>query len=145
PGPLWIVAEQGIGPALVHYFVRWRVEGEVTMGEWPAASAFDDGPTRRYGLRIPDLPPRTRGLVPGTPGITAFAPAGPGVAVEPGHRHPVSLRACPVFDPAGLVLIRGRGEEPWVLDRIPPLGDLRAFARVQLRGEDAAIAAVATG
>ena len=27
------------------------------------------------------------------------------------------LRACPVFDPGGLVLIRGRGDEPWALPR----------------------------
>jgi hypothetical protein len=144
-GPLWLAAEQGVGPALVHYFVRWRVEGEVTVAEWPPASAFDDGPTRRYVFRVPDLPKRMRGLVRGTPGITAFLPAGGGIAVEIGHRHPVNLRACPVFDPEGLVLLRGRGDEPWVLERVPPLGDIRAFARVELRGEDAMAATTAIG
>ena len=142
-GALWVVAEQGVGPALVHYLVRWRVEGDVTMAEWPPASAFDDGPTRRYVLRVPELPPRMRGLVKGTPGITAFAPAGAGIAVEIGYRHPVSLRACPVFDAEGLVLLRGRGDEPWALERVPPLGELKAFARVELRGENTRVAAVA--
>ena len=142
-GPRWVVAEQGLGPALVHYLVRSRVEGEVTVGEWPPASAFEEEPVRRYVLRIPDLPERMRPLVRDTPGITAFLPAGPGIAVQIGYRHPVSLRACPVFDPNGLVLLRGGGAEPWSLPRVPPLGDLRAFARVELRGEGSRVLSIA--
>jgi hypothetical protein len=72
------------------------------------------------------------------PGLTTFLPAGPGVAVEMGYRHPVALRACPVFDASGLVLIRGRGDEPWTLDKTPQMGDLRAFARVELRSGEGA-------
>jgi hypothetical protein len=136
-GPRFLVAEQGLGPALIHYFVRSRVEGEVAVGEWPPASAFDEGPVRRYIMKIPDLPLRMRPLMYGTPGITTFLPVGAGVAVEIGYRHPVQLRACPIFDPNGLVLLRGRGDEPWALDRLPQMGDLRAFARVELRSEDA--------
>ncbi|HVJ91636.1 MAG TPA: hypothetical protein VM580_17660 [Labilithrix sp.] len=137
-GPRYIVAEQGLGPALIHYFVRSRVEGEVAVGEWPPESAFDEGPVRRYILRIPELPKRMRSLMAKTPGITTFLPAGPGVAVEMGYRHPVALRACPVFDAHGLVLLRGRGDEPWTLERMPQMGDLRAFARVELRSETGA-------
>jgi hypothetical protein len=133
-GPRILVAEQGLGPALIHYFVRSRVEGEVAVGEWPPDSAFDEGPVRRYIMRIPELPKRMRPLMAKTPGITMFLPAGPGVAVEMGYRHPVALRACPVFDPNGLVLLRGRGDEPWNLEKTPQMGDLRAFARVELRG-----------
>ncbi len=136
-GLRYIVAEQGLGPALVHYFVRSRVEADVCVGEWPPASAFDDGPTRRTILRVPELPPRMRALMRDTPGITSFLPAGPGVAVEIGFRHPVELRACPVFDPNGLVLLRGRGDEAWSLDRLPQMGAVSAFARVELRPEDA--------
>src|SRR5579862_8853776 len=62
-GPRFIVAEQGLGPALIHYFVRSRVEGEVAVGEWPPDSAFDEGPVRRYVMRIPDLPKRMRPLM----------------------------------------------------------------------------------
>jgi hypothetical protein len=32
--------------------------------------------------------------------------------------------------------MRGRGDEPWALERLPAMGDLRAFARVELRGAD---------
>jgi hypothetical protein len=135
-GPRVIVAEQGLGAALIHYFVRSRVDGEVASCEWPPASAFDEGPVRRYVMRIPDLPARMRPLMNATPGITCFLPVSPGAAVEIGYRHPVSLRACPVFDANGLVLIRGRGEDPLVLDKMPMMGDLRAFARVELRESD---------
>ncbi|MCA9584988.1 MAG: hypothetical protein KC657_06495 [Myxococcales bacterium] len=144
-GPRILVAEQGLGPALIHYFVRSRVEGEVSVGEWPPESAFDEGPVRRYILRIPELPKRMHPLMRGTPGITSFLPSGPGVAVELGYRHPVALRACPVFDPGGLVLIRGDGKEPWTLDKTPQMGDLRAFARVELRGDTSAESLAATG
>ncbi len=141
-GPRFIVAEQGLGPALIHYFVRSRVDGEIAVGEWPPDSSFDEGPVRRTIMRIPDLPARMRPLMRLTPGITSFLPAGPGVGVEVGYRHPVMLRACPVFDAGGLVLLRGRGDEPWLLDKLPTMGDLRAFARVELRGEHAPLASV---
>jgi hypothetical protein len=80
-----------------------------------------------------------------TPGLTTFVPAGPGVAVEIGYRHPVQLRACPVFDAGGLVLVRGGGAEPWTLPRLPAFGDLRAFARIELREGEPKITSVARG
>ncbi len=136
-GLRYIVAEQGLGAALIHYFVRSRVEADVCVGEWPPESAFDDGPTRRTILRVPELPARMRALMHDTPGLTSFLPAGPGVAVEIGYRHPIELRACPLFDPNGLVLLRGNGAEPWSLDRLPQMGAASAFARVELRPDDA--------
>jgi hypothetical protein len=144
PGPRWLVAEKGLGPALIHYFVRSRVDGEVTVGEWPPTSSFDEGPVQRYVLRVPDLPKRMYALMRSTPGITTFLPVGPGVAVEIGYRHPVALRACPVFDAGGLVLLRGRGSEPWALEHLPRMGDLRAFARVELRDDAAGSVALST-
>jgi hypothetical protein len=142
-GARFIIAEQGLGPALIHYFVRSRVEGDVAVGEWPPESAFDDGPVRRYVMRIPELPKRMRPLMGSTPGITMFLPTAPGVAVEMGYRHPVALRACPVFDPNGLVLLRGRGDAPWTLEKMPQMGDLRAFAKVELRNEQSPTALAA--
>jgi hypothetical protein len=143
PGPRLLVAERGLGAALIHYLARSRVDGEVTVGEWPPASAFEEGPVLRYVMRIPDLPERMHSLLRTTPGITTFLPVGPGVAVEIGYRHPVHLRACPVFDPNGLVLHRGRGDEPWSLERLPQMGDLRAFARIELRGDATSAVSVA--
>jgi hypothetical protein len=136
-----LIAEQGLGPALVNYFVRSHVEGDVCVVEWPPPSAFD-APIRRWFIRIPELPDRMRELVHSTPGISCFVPAGQGAAVEAGYRHPIDLRACPVFDAAGLVLLRGRGGEPWVIERLPPVGPISAFARVELRaeGEEALVA-----
>jgi hypothetical protein len=132
-GLRYLVAEPGLGPALVHYFVRSKVDGDACVVEWPPPSAFTDAPVRRWLLRVPELPDRMRSLVHETPGITSFLPAGPGVAVEAGFRHPIDLRACPLFDPAGLVLLRGRGDEPWVIDRLPPMGAFTSLSRVELR------------
>jgi hypothetical protein len=134
--PRFLVAEQGLGPALMHYLVRSRVEGEVCVAEWPRESSFDDAPVRRWLFRIQDLPQRMRPLFESTPGITSFVTAGPGVAVEAGFRHPVELRACPLFDPVGLVLIRGRGAEPWMVERLPLMGAIAAFARVDVLATD---------
>ncbi len=145
PGLRYVVAEEGLGPALIHYLVRSQVDGEVTMGEWPPESAFEEMPVRRYVMRVPDLPLRMRRLMRETPGLVTFIPSGPGVAVEVGYRHPVQLRACPVFDPAGLVLVRGRGDEPWVLPRLPAMGDLRSFARIELREGTESPTTVASG
>jgi len=135
-GPRVVVAEHGLGPALVQYLVRSRVCGEVGVVEWPPESALDDAPVRRWLLRVPDLPARMRPLLHATPGVTCFVPAGAGAAVEAGFRHPVELRACPVFDAAGLVLFRGGARDPWVIDRPPVLAALDAFARVELRSAD---------
>lgn len=134
PGARVIVAEQGLGDALIHYFVRSRVDGDVCVVEWPPASAFDDAPIRRTVVRLPELPARMRPLLYKTPGLVTFVPAGPGVAVEVGYRHPVELRACPVFDASGLMLLRHEGE-PWTIGKFPASGPLGAFARVELREE----------
>jgi len=142
PGQRILVAEPGLGPALVQYLARSRVEADVGVAEWPPESAFDDAPVRRWIFRVAELPARMHGLVHGTPGITCFVPVGPGVAVEAGYRHPVELRACPVFDPAGLILLRGRGDEAWSIPKLPPMGAVSVFGHVELRtgGNDAAVA-----
>jgi hypothetical protein len=131
-GLRFIVAEQGLGPALIHYFVRSQVEAEVGIAEWPPESAFDEGPQRRYLFKVPNLPERMRNLLQATPGLCTFLPTGNGAGVEIGYRHPVALRACPVFATEGLVLLRGRGMDPLIIDQMPQLGDVRAFARVEL-------------
>jgi hypothetical protein len=131
-GARWICAEVGLGPALIQYFVRSKVEADVGVAEWPPESAFDEAGLRRYLFRVPDLPERMWALLRSTPGLSVHVPIAPGVAVEVGFRHPVNLRACPVFSDAGLVLFRGRGQAPLELTRLPALGSVDAFARVRL-------------
>jgi hypothetical protein len=135
PGPRWIVAEAGLGPALIHYLVRSAVDAEVGVAEWPPASSFDDAPITRYVFRVPEVPARMGPLLAATPGLGVFLPVAPGAAVEIGYRHPVNLRACPVFDEAGLALFRGKGNDVLELERLPALGDVSAFARVEMRKE----------
>jgi hypothetical protein len=135
PGPRWICAEAGLGPALIHYLVRSSVDAEVGVAEWPPESSFDEAPVRRYLFRIPAVPDRMVPLLTHTPGLSVFLPVAEGAAVEVGFRHPVNLRACPVFGDAGLVLFRGRGRDPLELTKLPALGDIAAFARVELRKE----------
>jgi hypothetical protein len=135
PGARLICAEAGLGPALIHYFVRSDVEAEVGLAEWPPESSFDDAPITRYLFRLPNVPDRMLPLLTATPGLGVFVPVAPGAAVEVGFRHPVNLRACPVFDDAGLVLFRGHGRDPLELAKLPALGDVSAFARVDFRKE----------
>jgi hypothetical protein len=132
-GPRWICAEAGLGPALIHYFVRSQVEAEVGVCEWPPASGFDEAPVRRHLFRLDaGIPARMVALLRQTPGMTVFVPHGPEAAVELGWEHPINLRACPVFPREGLVLLRGRGEPPIVVPKLPAFGPVVAFARVAL-------------
>lgn len=132
PGPCWIVAEEGLGPAVIHYFIRSQVDARMGVVEWPPLSALDDGPVRRYVFHVEGLPDRMAPLFRSTPGVTTFAPVAPGVAVQAGWRHPVNLRACPVFGNAGLVLFHGHNQDALVIDKVPALGTVSSFARVTL-------------
>jgi hypothetical protein len=131
-GPLWILAESGLGPSLLGYFARSQVGAEVGIAEWPPETSFDEGPTRRFLFRVQELPPRMRTLVRLTPGITAFIPAGPYAAVEHAFRHPITLSACPVFERDSLVLFRGRGEPALEIRPLPVLADVRALQSAEL-------------
>jgi hypothetical protein len=133
PGMRWIAAEAGLGPALIHYFVRSAVHADVGVAEWPPESSFDEAPVVRYLFRVPEIPERMVPLLTSTPGLSVFVPAAAGAAVEVGYRHPVNLRACPVFPDGGLVLFRGGGKDPLELAKLPALGDVGAFARVEVR------------
>jgi hypothetical protein len=135
PGQRWIAAEAGLGPALIHYFVRSQVDAEVGVAEWPPVSSFDEAPIVRYIFRVNQVPERMLPLLTSTPGLGVYLPVAPGAAVESGYRHPVNLRACPVFQETGLVLFRGGGKDVLELPKLPALGDVAAFARVELRQE----------
>ncbi len=137
-GPRWICAEAGLGPALIHYFVRSLVDAEVGVAEWPPASEFDEGPVRRYLFKLEQVPGRMNALLRSTPGVHVFIPQGPTSAVEMGFEHPVNLRACPVFPRDGLVLFRGGGRDPIVIDKLPALGPVTSFARVHMKQQTGA-------
>jgi hypothetical protein len=142
PGPRWVLCEWGLGGALIHYLRRSEVQARVGLCEWPPPSALEDTPVRRFLFDIPQLPARMVTLLTRTPGITMFVPASQGAAVEVGFRHPVQLRAVPTFRPPSLVLFRGRSEAPLEIPRLPALGALEAFARIELaRGGDDALQA----
>ncbi len=137
--PLWLRAEPGVAPALVAYLARSGVDAEVGVLELPPASSFDEGPQRVAIVRVAELPPRLERLVTRTPGVRAFAPAGPGVAVQVGHRHPIHLVGLPVFPPSGLALLPaaapGAPRTPLVLDALPQMASVSALVSVKLGGD----------
>lgn len=137
PARAFVVAEAGLGPSLAHYFSRSRVAAGVGIAEWPPASSFEEAPVRRYLFLVEGLPARMLPLLTRTPGIGVFEPSAPGVAIERGYRHPVTLRSCPVFDPDGLVLFRG-GSPPLVFERLPLLAELASLQRAAVAIEPAA-------
>jgi hypothetical protein len=77
-------------------------------------------------------------LVSSTPGLSVFLPARAGVAVEAGFSHPVDLRACAVFDEQALILFRGAGAAPLVIERLPVLALLSSFQKGDLLPEQVA-------
>lgn len=134
PGPKWITAEKGLGPALIAYFTRSTVEAEVGLAEWPPASSFDDAPVERYIFKIAELPERMLPLLTSTPGITVHHATSNVASVEVGFRHPVELRSCPVWPAGSMVFFRGT-EEPLVLEKLPAMGPVASFARVVFKSE----------
>jgi len=137
--PFWLLSEPGLGASLLGYLARSRVDARVGIVEWPPETSFDDAPLRRFLFSVQELPARMRGPLVSTPGISAFLPASPGVAVECGYGHPITLRSCPVFDERGLVLFRGRGEPPLEVDKLPVLADVRSLGRTEQPFEELAV------
>ncbi|MCS6901636.1 MAG: hypothetical protein RMJ98_18525 [Myxococcales bacterium] len=144
-GPRWILAEQGLGGALLHYLRRSDVQARVGICEWPPLSALEDTPVRRYLFDLPAYPPRMNRLFTSTPGLRVFVPVAPGAAVEVGYRHPIQLRAIPSFRGPGLVLFLGRGEAPLELPQLPILGTLDALVRMEVFQGDPPPPAVPAG
>lgn len=132
--PLWLTVESGVAPALVGYLARSGVEASVGLAELPPASSVDDEPRRLALVRIDELPRRLERLVTATPGICAYAPAGPGVAVEIGFRHPIGLHGLPVFPSEGLTLLPRPGPRraPIRLERLPTLAPVTTLVDLQI-------------
>jgi hypothetical protein len=134
--PLWLAVEPGVARPLVEYFARSSVDAEVGVVELPPESSFDDQPRRISIFRIPELPIRLERLVTGTPGIRAFAPAGPGVVVQVGHKHPIHLAGLPVFPVDGIALLPAHDPNapraPLVVDRLPQMAPVASLVDVKL-------------
>lgn len=137
PASVWVSAETGIGHALVGYLFRWRVDAHVALAEWPAASAFDDGPRRLHLFELRGAPPRVLRLLRSLPGVHVFAPATARVGVELGYEHPVALESCQgVFSTTGLTLFTGRSGVT-VVDPRPAFVPVRTLVRADVRVDEA--------
>ena len=138
--PLWLAVEPGVARPLVEYLARSSVEADVGVVELPPESSFDDQPRRVSLFRVPELPPRLERLVTATPGIRAFAPAGPGVVVEVGHKHPIHLAGLPVFPVDGMALLPahdpGGARAPLVVERLPQMAPVASLVDVRLSTGD---------
>lgn len=135
-GRRWVLAEMGLGSAVLRYLYRWRVEARAAVVEWPPQSAFDDQPRRLYLFEVPSLPARIRTLFEGTPGVSLFVPLGENLAVEDGFRHPISLESCrSIFEEDRLFLFCGDGSEH-IVHPIPPFASLQTLVRNDLRPEE---------
>ncbi len=140
-GPLWVLAERGVGPAFANHLVRSRAGVEVGRVRWPGAVS-NDGP-EQWLMRVTDVPARLTSLLRTTPGVRVFVPRGYGVAVELGYRHPVPLDGSALYPEGGLVLFRGREEPALVVPELPPLVDARVLRSVTVGDLDLSPVAVA--
>lgn len=132
PASIVVTAEAGLGPSLLAYLFRSRVEGVASIAEWPPQSAFEDAPRRLYVLRLREVPPRIVSLLSTTPGTTVFEPIGESVGVERGFRHPMPLESCSSLFPAqALHLFRGDGRVD-VVDPLPAFAPIRSLVRAGL-------------
>lgn len=129
PGPRLLLAEWGLGAAMLHYLRRSDVPGRVALAEWPPASDLEDEPRRRYLFELPSVPPRMVPLFERTPGLCLMERTAVGAAVQIGYRHPVRLGAFPAFRGPSLVLFRGEGA-PLELSQQPAFGRIDAFAKL---------------
>jgi len=135
PHPCLVLAEEGLGPAVIQYLLRSQVDARFGVAESPPASAFDDSNVRSYLFDVPSLPPRMAPLLRDTPGLRMFRVVAPGVAIQHGFRHPISLASCPVFPSDGMVFFRGNQSEPLVFEKLPTMGSVTAFARVSFHAQ----------
>jgi hypothetical protein len=78
-------------------------------------------------------------LFSSTPGLAVYQAVSATAAVELGFRHPVELRSCPVWPAGSMVFFRGRhtdqSGDPLVLSKLPALGPVSSFARVEFKSE----------
>lgn len=120
-GPLLVTTAPGLAPALVSYLVRNGVPGRVGRILWEATSSFSEAGAEAHLFDLPSPPARLVRLLRSVPGVVVYRQIIPGVAVEVGHAHPVSLASCAsLFDDGGLVLLHG-GSPPREVSEMPTM------------------------
>jgi hypothetical protein len=137
PRRLYATAETGVGHALIRYFFRSHVQARAALVEWPAASAFDDGPRRAHVFELTETPARIVALLRALPGVRVFEPVVEGAAVELGHRHPIALESCPSLFRGGDLTLFRVGAPVDTLSPLPPFAPVRALVRPTLALGDA--------
>lgn len=136
---LFVTAKLGIGPSVISYLFRWRIEARAGLSEWRSDSAFDDDPNQVYLFEVAHMPERIVRLFSEIPGITLFEPMAKNVGVELGFQHPISLDSCAsVFETSGLFLFHGsRSTNVTIVDPVPELAPLRSLVRIELNDDSA--------
>jgi len=122
-GAAWVVAAAALGPPLVRHFAAAGIETSAALLTSGHQLGLGSEP---WLFQLAEVPPRVRGLVTRTPGLSLFLEKTAGAAVEFGFDHPLALAACPVFRPSELVLFPG-GNRPALVLELPSV-----FARVQM-------------
>lgn len=126
PEDLILAVAPGLSGAVQGYLHRNGAEAEAALAEWPATSAFDEGPRRIFLYRCTGLPPRIVALMEATPGIEVYVPLADNVAVERGFRHPIHLPSCmSVFSDGGFYLFSGSRDRVDILAEVPPFASVR--------------------
>lgn len=133
PDELFIAVRPGLTGAVQGYLYRNGARAEVALAEWPAQSAFDEGPRRLFVFRCQGLPPRIPALMDETPGMEVFEPMGPNVGVEHGFRHPIHLPSClSVFGEGGLYLFSGSRDTVDIVSPIPEFANIRHLSSLSV-------------
>lgn len=111
--PAWVLAASALGPPLVRHLAAAGIAASAAVLAPKSELALGPDP---WLFRLDAVPPRVRGLVTRTPGLSLFLEKTGGAAVAFGFEHPWALAACPVFRPGELMLFPGGNRPAFVLE-----------------------------
>ena len=137
PKSLFVVAELGVGRAVLSYLARYGVKAKAALAEWIGESVFDDRPVARHVVDVQDAPERIVALLVSIPGVTVLAPVGGRAAVALGHRHPLPLDVLEGVFPEGSLALFVPGEPVRLLDPLPPFASVSSLVRLRIGTADA--------
>jgi hypothetical protein len=106
---LWLLVRPGLGPSVLTYLWRNRIEAEAVMVKREGSSF--GGPAGDLLVRVQKLHTRMLDLFAQLPGIEVHRPIGENFVVEVGFRHPLRLESCQsVFEKDKFYVFSGRRE-----------------------------------